>query len=497
MKKSTLFMVASTAVIASSCSSSEPAKRPNIIVILADDMGYADLSCGGSTRVETPNLDKMASEGLRLTDFYAQPISGPSRAAFMTGSYPIRVGEPGNVKTAHTVPHPEEITLAEQLKACGYSTALIGKWHLCKVINQANYEYSEDTMPNAQGFDYFYGTPLFNGWTVEITQKQPMYRNQEVVNPGVESWDPIIGDYTREAINWMEQHKDDENPFFLFFSHNMPHIPLGAGPEFKGKNPGDPYADAVEEIDWSVGKVFDYLEESGLDENTLVVFFSDNGPWIETTRGNNPDPNAAPLIPEGHSGTATPLRGYKMVSWEGGHRVPCIVWRKGVVPANTISSEVVTSMDFYPTFVSLAGGELDAAVPRDGINVEDVFENPETIHRPDRVYYYYIFSHLQAVRKNKWKLVLPRPEHAEWTSFCQRFCNGVEKIELYNMETDKEELVDVAAENPAVVEDMLKEVEKARKELGDYNIVGEGARFFEDGPRRTEIKDAWKQHLWE
>ncbi len=481
-----------------SCGAPEEAKRPNIIVILADDLGYADLGCYGSERVETPNIDKMASEGLRLTDFYAQPISGPSRAAFMTGSYPIRIGEPGNVKTAHTVPHPEEITMAEQLKACGYSTALIGKWHLCKIINQAQHQYEESTMPNAQGFDYFYGTPLFNGWTVNITQKQPIYRNLEVVNSGVESWDPIIGDYTTEAINWMEQQRTEDNPFFLFFSHNMPHIPLGAGPDFKGKNPGDPYADAVEEIDWSVGKVFEYLEESGLADNTMVIFFSDNGPWIETTSGNNPSPKAKALIPEGHSGTATPLKGYKMVSWEGGHRVPCVVWQKGVVPANTVTSEIVTAMDFYPTFVSMAGGEIDSSLSIDGVDVTDVLESPETIHRPDRVYYYYIFSHLQAVRKNKWKIVLPRPEHPEWVSFCKRFFgNGVEKIELYDMDNDMAEQFDVAAENPDVVADMLKEVEKARKELGDYNIIGDGARFFEEGERRTEIKDAWKQHLWE
>lgn len=447
----------------------------------------------GSTRVQTPNIDKLATEGLRFTSFYAQPMSGPSRASFMTGSYPIRIGEPDNFKNLHTVLHPQEVTLAEQLKECGYSTALIGKWHLCrKLKTREKHKFDETTMPNAQGFDYFYGTPLYNGFTVGIKHKQPIFKNTEVVNDGVESWDPIIGDYTREAINWMEEHKNDENPFFLFYSHNMPHIPLGAGPGFKGKNPGDPYADAIEEIDWSVGQVMEYLKKSGLDENTIVVYFSDNGPWIELTSGNNPSPEAKIRIPKGHSGTATPLRGYKLVSWEGGHRVPCIVRYKGVVPENTLSSEIVTSMDFYPTFVSLAGGKLDASVERDGINVMDVFTNPQVIHRPDRVYYYYNYSNLQAVRKNKWKLVLPRPEHAQWTISKNMYNNGVKKIELYDLENDVEEKFDVAAKHPDVIKDIMIEVEKARKELGDYNIIGERVRFFDEGPRRTEIKESWK-----
>ncbi|MCB1227026.1 MAG: sulfatase-like hydrolase/transferase, partial [Verrucomicrobiales bacterium] len=202
------------------------ADRPNLILIFTDDQGYHDLGCQGSTTIRTPRLDRMAAEGLRLTSFYAQPVCGVSRAALMTGCYPIRVAEPGNVKRLHSVPHPREVTMAEVLKSAGYATALIGKWHL-GLNGDGPGKTDPATMPNAQGFDYFYGTPKYNGATVHVTDspaRSPILRNDEVVVQAVQSWDSITQDYTRESIAWIREHQDQ--PFFLYLAHNMPHIPL-------------------------------------------------------------------------------------------------------------------------------------------------------------------------------------------------------------------------------------------------------------------------------
>ncbi|MCB1236931.1 MAG: sulfatase-like hydrolase/transferase, partial [Verrucomicrobiae bacterium] len=232
------------------------AEKPNIILIFADDLGYGDLGCFGSEKIKTPHLDAMAGEGLRLTSFYAQAVCGPSRAALMTGCYPIRVAEPGNQKNQHTVVHPKEITMAEVLREAGYATGCIGKWHLGANAKDSLTGFDPATMPNGQGFDEFYGTPLFNGFTVEVADtkfRSTILRNEDVVVPAVESWDHITLDYTREAVEFIRRHR--ESPFFLYLAHNMPHIPLGASENFKGKSAGGPYGDAVEEIDWSCGEI--------------------------------------------------------------------------------------------------------------------------------------------------------------------------------------------------------------------------------------------------
>ena len=462
---------------------------PNIVIILTDDQGYHDLGCYGSSRVETPNIDRMASEGILFTDFYAQTVCGPSRAALLSGCYPIRVGEPGNLKHQHTILHTEEITLAEKLKEAGYATACIGKWHLGLRDREAPAGWDPGTMPNGQGFDYFYGTPLFNGYTVYVEDtpfRSQLLRNGEVVKGQVESWDFCTSDFTEEAIDWIAENRD--RPFFLYLAHNMPHIPLGAGEGFKGRNPGDPYADAIEEIDWSTGEILDYLREEGLDENTIVFFFSDNGPWIETTHGN--DPGGEPFIPPEHSGQADPLRGYKMLSWDGGSHVPCIAWAPGMIPENKVVEEITTSMDLYPTFVSLSGALPDTEIRRDGKDISGLLKDPDHYQDPERVYYYYVYTHLQAVRQGDWKLVLPRPEFPEWTGFSGRFHgDGVEEIELYNLREEMGEENDLAGKHPEVISRMMGLVEEARETLGDYNRTGTDARFFEESERRPEIKE--------
>lgn len=455
--------------------------RPNFVVILTDDQGYGDLGCFGSDTIKTPHLDQMAAEGLKLTSFYAQAVCGPSRAALMTGSYPIRVAEPGNQKNPHTVLHPEEITLAEILREAGYATSCIGKWHLGKGSKDSPTGFDSSTMPNAQGFDEFYGTPLFNGVTVEVADvkfRSTILRNEEIVVPAVESWDNITQDFTREALDFIHRHR--EKPFFLYLAHSMPHIPLGASERFKGKSAGGPYGDAIEEIDWSCGEIFKTLHELGLAESTLVIFASDNGPWIETTRGMKP--GGKPFIPRDHSGNSGPLRGYKMLTWEGGPRVPCIAWWPGQIPAGATSDAIATTMDFLPTFATLAGGELPSDRILDGRDLSALLRDPANTGSPHEAFYYYCHTHLQAVRSGKWKFVRKRPAHPPWVAFSGRFFgNAVDELSLYDLENDIGETTNVAVEHPEVLARLRQLAHEARMDLGDYDRTGAGARFF-DGP---------------
>lgn len=461
-----------------------PATRPNIILIFTDDQGYQDLGCFGSTTIKTPNLDRMATEGTRLTSFYAQPVCGVSRAALMTGSYPIRVGEPGNVKQLHTVPHPKEVTMAEVLKDAGYATALIGKWHLTAGKAGAPAGCDPATMPNSQGFDYYYGTPKFNGFTVYVddtTMRSPILRNDEIVVQRVESWDSITGDYTREALKWIEQNRD--RPFFLYLAHNMPHIPLGASDDFKGKSKYGPYGDAIEEIDWSSGEILGKLKELGIDDRTLVVYTSDNGPWVETTRAMKP--GGRPFIPRDHSGSADPFRGWKMSAWDGGCRVPCIVRWPGEVPVGRTSDEMLSTMDLLPTFAALAGAKLPE-YPIDGRDASEfLLGKAETSPRDE--YFYYTGCLLTGVRSGQWKLVLPRPANPPGTGWWGRMIEAVPELQLFNLTDDPGETTNVAADNPEVVAALMKRIDRAREELGDMDRVGSGARSYDPMPRRPLI----------
>ena len=470
------------------------AQQPNFIVILADDLGYQDLGCFGSPLIKTPALDRMAQEGMKFTSFYAQAVCGPSRAAFLSGSYPIRVGEPSNRKLQHTVLHPKETTIAEVLKTAGYATACIGKWHQGEKKSGTATGWDPATMPNAQGFDYFYGTPLYNGFTVEVGDtpfRSQLLRNETVVQDKVESWDNITQDYTREAVQFIREHKG--NPFFLYLAHNMPHIPLGASERFKGKSKGGPFGDAVEEMDWSTGEILKTLKQLGLDENTLVVFTSDNGPWVETTRGM--DPKGKAFIPRNHSGHADPLRGYKMLTWDGGLRVPCVMRWPGKIPAGKVTKEIASTMDLLPTFAALSGAKLPE-VTLDGRDIRALISDEAEAKSPHEAIYYYSYTHLQAVRSGPWKLVRPRPEFPKWTGFSGRFHgDGVKETELYQIEEDPGESHNVASAHPEIVARLQKLVEQGRRELGDYDLIGTGARFFETAPKRPEVKEFTKPVL--
>ncbi|PHS12507.1 MAG: hypothetical protein COA78_08070, partial [Blastopirellula sp.] len=468
----------------SACAKSS--EQPNVILIFTDDQGYNDLGCFGSTTIKTPHLDQMATQGLRLTSFYAQPVCGVSRAALMTGSYPIRVAEPGNQKRLHTVPHPQEWTMGEMFQQAGYKTAIIGKWHLTMKDASQPLGFASETMPNAQGFDYFYGTPAYNGFTTYVEEspfRSPIVRNDQIVTKSVETWDNITADYTREALNWIEKNRDQ--PFFLYLAHNMPHVPVGASTNFKGKSDYGPYGDTIEEIDWSCGQIFAKLKALDLEDNTLVVFTSDNGPWIETTRGMKP--NAGKFIPRDHSGTADPLRGWKMSAWDGGSRVPCIIRWPGKIKAGRESDEILSTMDLLPTFAALAGVVIPEKLELDGHDAGKFLFGISQVSPRDE-YLYYSGCLLTGVRHAQYKLVLPRKSNPGGTGWWGRMIEAVPETQLFNLDTDPGETTNVASKHPDVVAALMKRIERARTELGDIDQTGSQARFFDDGPRTLQAR---------
>jgi arylsulfatase A-like enzyme len=453
--------------------SKQPAK--NIILIFTDDQGYADLGCYGAEKLKTPNIDALAKNGMKFTSFYAQPICGPSRAALMTGSYPMRIAEKGNKKSGHTVPHPREIFISELLKGQGYSTACLGKWHL---------GWQEGQRPWEKGFDYFYGTPYYNGYYKYLKAHEnftcTLFENSKSVAKvdTFESMGQLTKKYTEKAVDFID---NAQGPFFLYLAHNMPHIPLGASKEFLGQSEMwdsqmGLYGDVIEELDWSVGEVVNVLKRNGLEKDTLVVFASDNGPWIEAGRVDE------------HGGSAKPLKGSKMTTWEGGFRVPCIMYCPGFIETDSEFKKMASTMDLYPTFAAIAGCDLSNDIKIDGRNLLPVFnENSHDIG--DDTFYYYLCTHLQAVRKGKWKLVMPREKSPAFLNNYGRLVDQVRSPMLFDLSADKEEQHDLAQDFPAIVKELNELYNRGRERLGDYDRIGTEQRFFEDGPKRSDIQD--------
>ena len=431
-------------------------KSPNFIIILADDLGYGDLGCYGHPSIRTPNLDRMAAEGMRFTDFYvAACVCTPSRAALLTGRLPIRSGMAGS--EGHRVLYrvsdgglpSEEITIAEALKSKGYATACIGKWHL---------GHNPKYLPTANGFDSYLGllwsndmepngkipkpgsmslNPDANWW------KMSLWRNDKVVE---QPTDPtqLTRKYTEEAIRFIRENK--KQPFFIYMPHTYPHVPLFASKDFKGKSPRGLYGDAVEELDWSVGQVLETLRKEKLDENTFVFFTSDNGPW---------------LVKELAGGSAGLLNEGKGSTWEGGMRVPGIAWWPGKIKP-TVSRELACSMDLFNTCLTLAGAEIPKDRPMDGVDMSPILFNNGSSGRD--VMFYYRGADLYAIRKGQWKAHFHTG--AGYAGFGTKVTpEPHDPPLLFNLANDPSERIDVAKEHPEIIASIKAEMERHQKDV--------------------------------
>ncbi|MDP7441519.1 MAG: sulfatase [Verrucomicrobiota bacterium] len=456
----------------------KPPPPPNFVIIFADDMGYGDAGCFGSKDIRTPRIDRMAKEGMRFTSFYAQPICGPSRAALMTGCQPLRVAEVGNIKNVHPELHDKEITIAEVLKTKGYATACFGKWDLAR---HSQLKFNPKLMPNHQGFDYFFGTPTSNDGFVDL------YRNGKRIEEKADM-NLLTQRYTDEVIGFIKANQS--KPFFVYLPHTMPHTRLGASNKFKGKSPRGLYGDVIEEIDHSTGQILDALGELGLEKNTYVLFTSDNGPWLIKNQGKIDG-----TLEGDHGGSAGILRSGKVSTWEGGQRVPAVFWAPGRIRPNTTCKTMASTLDILPTFTTLAGAKTPKNRDLDGEDISRLLAGRFDEARMEKVYYYYLRTTLQAVRQGKWKLHLPRPAKRPWLApFAQnkhihpKDDAAFGEPLLYDLEGDVSETTNVAQANPKVVKQLLAIAEKARTEIGDYNRIGSGARFFDEGVHRPDVK---------
>jgi len=435
-------------------------RKPNFIIIFTDDQGYSDVGCFGAEGFETPNLDRMATEGVRFTDFYVgAPSCTPSRAALLTGCYPQRVGLPSVIgPKAEIGLSADESTIADVLKSQGYATACFGKWHL---------GHHPEFLPTRHGFDEYFGLPYSNDMWPNHPEPDrydfpdlPLMERETILeyNPDqtqLTTW------YTDRAVKFIEQHKDE--PFFLYLPHNMPHVPLHVSSKFAGRSARGLYGDVIMEIDWSVGQVLDTLERLGIDETTWVMFSSDNGPWLRY--GD-------------HAGSAKQLREGKGTTFDGGQREPCIMRWPGKIPAGTVCNEVATAMDILPTVARLAGAELPER-PIDGKDIWPLMAGQMGAESPHEAVFYYAGWRLQAVRSGRWKLHVPH----DYGTCDRRATNGIPVpivkkeigLALFDMVNDMGEHHDVAEKYPEVVERLLGYIERMRDDLGDSTTGRDGS----------------------
>jgi arylsulfatase A-like enzyme len=470
-------IVTSSQAIAGKAVSGENA-LPNFIIILIDDEGYGDAGCFGATGYTTPNLDQLASNGMRFTNYYSgSALSSPARAALMTGCYAPRVGIP-NVLFPYdsTGINNKETTIAELLKQKDYATAAIGKWHL---------GWQQKFLPLQHGFDEFFGLPYSNDmWPVNYDGKQitkdnfgkgwkldcpslPLYNGnqkvEEIKTPG--DMDQLTARYTERAVDFIRRKY--KKSFFLYLAHSMAHVPLGVSDQFKGKSEQGMYGDVMMELDWSLGEVLKTLKELGIEDNTLVIFMSDNGPSL--TFGN-------------HAGSAGGLREGKGTPFEGGFRVPCIMKWPGVIPAGTVCNQIASSIDVLPTIAAIVKADLPAA-KIDGIDVLPQWKG-DFITNPRQEYFYYSGNTLNAVRLNNWKYVFPHNLSSNvgstvgkdgWPGVTQKvyFEGG-----LFDLRRDPGEQYDMKDIHPEIVEVLQSMANEMRTELGDQNrkIAGKSNR---------------------
>lgn len=452
-------------------------RPPNFVIIFADDLGYGDVGCFGSTTIRTPNLDKMAAEGMRLTSFYAQTVCGPSRAALMTGCYPLRVAINQNKVEVHPELHRDEITIAEVLKPAGYATAAFGKWDLA---GHRGVNYVQSLLPLHQGFDEFFGTSTSNDSVVNLIRGNDVFEKRADMRH-------LTRRYTDEAIDFIERNQ--EQPFLVYLAHTMPHVKLAVSDEFKGTSDGGLYGDVVQEIDANVGRILETLSVKGLDENTYVIFTSDNGPWYFGRSRSHQKKFGKNAV--SHGGSAAPLRGAKTSTWEGGLRVPCIIRAPGKVPSGSTSDAVASTMDLMPTLAKLAGTNVPNDRVIDGRDIRRLIHGEAEPADSPSVFYYYRKTRLEAVRSGKWKLHVARPIDQAWKNFSRAGdAVAVTSPLLFDLDADIGESHDLAAEHPDVVAELMKLIEKARTDIGDHDRIGENARFFDPQPRRPDITES-------
>jgi arylsulfatase len=453
-------------------------ERPNVVIIFCDDLGYADVGVYGAQGYSTPNIDRMAADGIRFTRFYVtQPVCSASRAGLLTGCYPNRIGIQGALGPRSKVGiHDNEMTLGELVKQQRYATAIFGKWHLGD---------APQFLPTRHGFDEYFGLPYSN----DMWPFHPGYRNlppQQRQRQGFPDMPLVDGEkvaiaaitadqqrqlttwYTQRAVKFIEHNKD--RPFLLYLAHSMPHVPLHVSDKFRGKTPRGLFGDVIEEIDWSVGEVLKTLSDNGLDQRTLVIFTSDNGPWL--SYGD-------------HAGSAGPLREGKGTTWEGGVREPFIARWTGVIPAGVVCDEPAMTIDLFPTIARLTGAK-PLAHKIDGLDIWPLLSADKAAKSPhDAYFFYYADNELQAVTSGRWKLVLPHTyrtldgKSGGHDGLPAKYVeHTLVKPELYDLGSDISEQHDVAEAQSDVVKRLTDLAESARDDLGDSltSRKGKGVR---------------------
>jgi arylsulfatase A-like enzyme len=419
----------------------EKKDRPNFVIIFTDDQGYGDLGCYGSETIRSPRLDQLAKEGTRFTDFYAQPVCGPSRSALLTGRYPIR-------SQGWSMPE-SEITFAELLKTAGYTTGCIGKWDV------SNRKDIKGRVPNDQGFDYYWGTLGANdGGAVKLyDNREPIGFDRDVAS--------LTKRYTDKGIEFLKANKN--RPFLLYLAHTMAHSVVDASAKFKGKSKGGLYGDVIEELDYHTGRLLDAIDELGLRNSTLVIFTTDNGPWN----------NMQEILRKKHKGaiawgSSGPLREGKGSTWEGGVRVPCIIRWPGHVPAGRVSDAIFSTVDFMPTIANLAGYKVPKDRIIDGVDQTTLLLGKSEAGARNHLYYF-CRNEMHGVRKGKWKLLLPNRKN--YYNYVKD--TGSSEMELYNLESDLGEQRNLAGQHPGIVSEMLKLIKAFRwpAKLPDTAII--------------------------
>jgi arylsulfatase len=444
-------------------------RRPNIVIIFTDDQGYADVGCFGAKGFKTPNLDRMANDGMRFTNFYvSQAVCSASRASLLTGCYSNRVSIYGALMPWMKVGlNPQEETIADILKQQGYATGIFGKWHL---------GHGKEFLPLQQGFDEYLGLAYSNDmWPVDF-DGSPATEGHKMKYPALplidgnekvaeirtlQDQNTLTNRYTQRAVKFIEKNK--KRPFFLYVPHSMPHIPLGVSDKFRGKSEQGMYGDVMMEIDFSVGQILKALKKHGLEDDTLVVFTSDNGPWLKF--GN-------------HAGSTGPLREGKGTMWEGGARVPCIMRWPGHIPAGTVCDKIAATIDLLPTIAAITEAELPKE-KIDGVNIQALLEGQKEANPRDHYYYYY-GEELRCVRQGKWKLHFPH-EYRSYEGvepgmdgFGGPYAKGTTELALYDLDNDIGERNNVAEKYPQIVQRLEVLAQKIREELGDSLIKHEG-----------------------